>query len=239
MLRVLLLVVGLFSGAAFAETVVPLTIGGQVIRVAVDDGYVQSSTQQPTLFAAASAAMPPGNRLVEQFVTAADAKRILLSQTMDDDYLQVQVLRDAENVKLSAADWASARPKLIEQLGGLNINKLTKPMQAGIDKRVSASTGSDVTMKFGQIGKPSIYGDFPDSVRFTVLLPITATVNGKPHQVQLECAGSVVLLNGKMLYAYAYRSYRPEDKNMLGVRTALDHFLDRARALNAGTKSIR
>lgn len=241
MLRALLVVVCLWSGATRAETIVPLTVGGHVIRVAVDDRYVRSSEKQPSMFAVSSAAMPPTNRLVEQFVTAADAKRMLLGQPIADDYLQVQSLRDAEGTDITAADWASVRPTMVRQLGGMDMDKLAKPMQSGMDKRMSESSGADVAMTFGKLGKPTIYGNQPESVRFVMLLPITATINGQARQVQLECAGAITVLNKRLVYIYNYRTLRPEDKNMLAVRAALDHFVDRAEALNAAVaaKSTR
>ncbi|HEV2607121.1 MAG TPA: hypothetical protein VGT79_03970 [Xanthomonadaceae bacterium] len=234
MLRVILLVaVGLWSGGVQAETVVPLVVGGQEIRFGVDDHYVRASKKMPNNFALASAGLPPGNRLVEMFVAKADVKRMLMGQPLENQYLQVQALRDAESTRFSDADWQTLRPALIRQSGAINADAYIKNMQAGMGKRLSETSGSDVTLKFGEVGKPQLYGNDPRSVRFTMLVPIKGSINGVQHSAQIECAGSITLLNKKMVYIYAYESYREDDKDMASLRATLDHVVDRAESLNA------
>lgn len=234
MLRVLfLLAVGLWSGDVFAEKVVPLTVGGQVIRLGVDDRYVRASKEIPNSFALASAGLPPTNRLVEMFVARADVKRMLMGQPIESQYLQVQALRDAESTRFSDADWQTLRPVLIQQSGAINADAYIKNMQAGMGKRLSETSGSDVTLKFGAVGKPQLYGNDPRSVRFTMLVPINGSINGVQHSAQIACAGSITLLNQKMVYIYAYKLLREGDKDWASLRGTLDHVVDRAESLNA------
>ena len=234
MLRVMLLVaVGLWSGGVLAETVVPLTVGGQQIRFGVDDSYARASEKIPDSFAVASAGLPPSNRLVEMFVAKADIKRKPAGQPRQGIYLQVQVLRDAEGKSFSDADWKTMRPVLIQQSGAINADAYVKNIQEGMGKRLSKTSGNDVALTFGAVGRPRLYGDDPRSVRFTMLVPINDSINGVKHSSQIECAGSITLLNQKMVYIYAYQPYREDDKDMASLRAALDHVVDRAESLNA------
>lgn len=234
MLRILFLVaVGLWSGEAFAEKVVPLTVGDQEIRFGLDDRYVRASEKTPNNFAVAGAALPPSNRLIEMFVVDSDIKRMLLGQSIEGQYLQVQALRDAESTNFSDADWQSLRPVLIQQSGAMNADVYLKNMQEGMGKRLSETSGSDVSFKFGEVGKPQLYGDDPRSVRFSMLIPINGTINGAQHSTQIECAGAITFLNRKMVYIYAYELYREDDKDASALRATLDHVVDRAEILNA------
>jgi hypothetical protein len=234
MFRVLFLIaIGLWSGEVLAETVIPLTVGGQEIRFGIDDQYVRASEKMPTNFSVASAALPPGNRLIEMFVANTDVKRMLMGQPIQGQYLQVQTLRDAESTNFSDAEWQSLRPILIQQSGAINADAYAKSLQNGMGKRVSETSGSDVTFKFGEVGKPKLYGDDLRSVRFSMLIPINGSINGAQHSAQIECVGAITLLNKKLVYIYAYELYRENDKDASALRATLDHAVDRAEILNA------
>lgn len=221
----------LCSGMAAAEVVVPLTIGGTDIRFATDDGYVRTSEILPTVHAVVAAGLPPGNRLVEGFVSEADAKRMVLGLPWQDTFVQVQALRNAEALDFSEADWEQGRPAIAEALGVLDFNALLASQTEGSAARMSAASGIPLSATFGEVGKPALYAVEGISLRFLMLLPMTVDVAGKSHQISLESAGAVVLLSGKLAYVFAYRNH-VEGNDTSAVRDALDRFVDRAIALN-------
>ena len=227
----------LLPGMALAETVVPLTVGGTEVRIAVDDGYLRTSEHAPEMHAITAAALPPGNRLIEAFMSPQDAKRFLLQQKAQDIYLQVQVLRKAEAHVFSDAEWREGRPLVAQQLGALDMRAILSAQQDDAGKRMSALSGAKVDVRFGDPGKPVLYGSDQDSaLRFVMLTPVTVMVNDKQEQLLLECAGAVVVLNGKLLYLYAYRNHEPGADTTI-VRAALDRFVDRALVLNAAAST--
>ncbi|MCI4567536.1 hypothetical protein [Lysobacter sp. CFH 32150] len=233
MSRILILALAcLLPRLVLAETVVPLSIGGTEVRLAIDDGYVRASEKAPAAHATASAALPPPLRLVEAFISEDDLKRMVTGQPLQQTYLQVQSLRDAEGVTFSENEWQELLPTIAEQLGALDMNAIATSSEAGANKRMSESAGARIDVNFGDIGKPVLYGDRARSLRFTVLMPITVQVAGTSKQLLLEAAGAVTLLRGKMLYVYAYRPHQPGD-DTTRVRAALDRFVDRAETLNA------
>ena len=189
-------------------------------------------------FAVIAAALPPGNRLVEGFVSEADAKRMVLGMPWQDTFLQVQVLRNAEGLEFSAADWEQARPAIATALGVLDFNALLGG-QASVDSdaRMSAAAGMPVSLKFGELGKPSLYASQGPSLRFVMLLPMAMEVAGQPSQVTLESAGAVARLANKLVYVFAYRQH-VEGNDTAAVRAALDRFVDRAIVLNAGVPAV-
>lgn len=222
----------LCSSAALAENAATLTVGGKPIRIAIDSRYVSASEKAPALFATAGAALPTGNRLVEMFVAESDIKRMLLGQAMSDAYVQVQTLRDAEDVRLTDADWTRMRPELIRQSGALNVDALAKSEQGAMGKRMSAKSGGAVALEFGHIGKPILHGTDPRSIRFTIVLPMTGTVNGVKRTAQIECVGAITVLHEKLVYIYAYKTLHDGDQNLQPLQLFLDGIVDRTEALN-------
>lgn len=229
----------LVPALAGAEVIVPLTTGGTEIRVATDDGYLRTSDTLPTMHAVLAAALPPGNRLVEAFLSESDAKRMVLGLPWQDTFLQVQVLRNAEALDFSAADWEQGRPAIAAALGVLDFDAIVRGRaSADSDARMSTAAGMSVSLKFGELGKPLLYDSEGPSLRFVMLLPMAVEVAGQPHQVTLESAGAVVRLSNKLVYLFAYRQH-VEGNDTSAVRAALDRFVDRAIALNAAGPSVQ
>lgn len=231
-LRSTVIVFALFcSGLAAGEVITPLTIGGTQIRFATDDGYLRTSETLPTVHALVAAGLPSSNRLVEGFVSEADAKRMVLGSPFQETFVQVQALRNAEALDFSEQDWEQARPALAEALGVLDLNALLAAQAGGSNARMSAAAAVPVAASFGEVGKPALYVVEGPSLRFVMLLPITVDVAGETHQVSLESAGAVVLLSGKLVYVFAYR-HHVDGNDTAAVREALDRVVDRAIAIN-------
>lgn len=227
----------LCSGLAAAEIIVPLSIGGTEIRVAADDGYLRTSEKLPAMHAVAAAALSPGNRLVESFVSEADAKRMLLGLPRRDTFLQVQVLRNAEALDFTEADWEQGRPQIAKALGVMDLNAILANQTSASGERMSAAAGMPVSLSFGELGKPMLYGLQGPSLRFVLLLPMSVEVGGQSHQVTLEGAGAVARLSNKLVYLFAYREHA-EGSDTTAVRAALDRFVDRAIALNLDLPAV-
>jgi hypothetical protein len=219
------------TAPAADETIMSLAIGDAPFRVAVDPGYLATSDKLPTLFAVTQAALPPGNRLVEAFVAEADAERAAAGNHLQDVFLQVQTLRNAESLRFSDADWAALVPQIRATLVGLDANAIAQANEAGAARRMSDAAGASVAVRFGEVGKPAIYAEDADSLRFLMLVPVAFEVDGKPGQVTLECAGAIARVSGRLVYLYAYLPHA-EGSEGARVRAALDRFVDRAIALN-------
>lgn len=213
---------------------ISLKIGNTTIQAPVPAGYVRASEKAPMLFASSSAALPPANRLVEMLVAESDLKLILLGQTPTRPYLQVQTIRDAEALDFTAQEWTAFQPILAQQFGGMDLDNQTTHMQAGMGERMSAATGADITLKYGPIGKPTIYAQRPTSMHYTLRLPITAQVNGVVKALEIECTGAVVLAGSKFVLINAY-SQKAADTSVppfAASRAMTEAFVARLQALN-------
>lgn len=229
MMRVLALSMALLGGMATAAE--PLDVGGRSIRIGVDEGFVATSAQAPQLHALYQAGLPPTHRLVEAYIDAADLKRVLLGQRPQQPIYQVQVMRDAERIAFSDADWEQGRPQIVSSLGAVDANALANSMSPGSSKRMSEQVGADVSVSFGRLGQPVLYGDDPRSVRFVMLMPLNLQVAGQAEALTLETAGAVARIGDRLLFLYAFRDH-VEGTDTSAVRGALDRFVEHAIALN-------
>ncbi|MEO6365570.1 MAG: hypothetical protein ABIO38_05925 [Luteimonas sp.] len=223
----------LFAHTASAAETMSLSIGGTTLQAPIPDGYVRASERVPTLFATSAAALPPSVRLVETLVAESDLKPMLMGQPMKQPYLQVQVLRDAERLDFTAGEWTALQPVLVEQLGGFDMDRYTKTQQSGMSERMSAATGVEIEITYGEVGKPAIYAKKPTSLHYTLRLPITAQVNGEAKSLEIEAAGAAMLAGSKMVMANAYAHATPLQPPFAVSRAIAEAFVSRMQLLNA------
>lgn len=216
-----------------AEASFALTVGDTTLQAPVPDGYVRASEYAPAWFAGTAAALPPAARLVETMVARSDVKRMAVGQAPDLPYLQIQVLRDAERVDFTAADWTALQPLLQQQFGGLDPNRIAHSQQGAMGERMSAATGAQVEVTYGEMGKPAIYDTRPTSLHYTLRLPITAQVDGRTQTLDVEAAGSAMLVGSKMVMANAYAPARPGQAPFAASRALVEPFVQRMQSLNA------
>lgn len=221
------------AAGVHAGQVVPLTIGKAEVRIALPDGYLRASEAAPTLFSASAAALPPAIRLVEAVLAEADLKRALAGQDLQQPYLQVQAPRDAEAIDLTAEDWRQMQPLMAAQLGAVDLTAKSRSLQAGAGERMGQALGADVQIRFGDVGKPQVYSEADDVIRYGLRLPISGSVDGKAVAMVLDCAGAMLVLNGKLLTINVYLQQGAQGDNLARVRATLDEVVARARALNA------
>lgn len=231
-IALLALAAGVHAGAP-AERVVPLAVGKAEVRIALPDGYVRASEAAPTMFSAAAAALPPAIRLVEAVMAEADLKRALAGQDLQQPYVQVQAPRDAEAIDLTAADWRQMMPLMAAQLGAVDLTEKSQSLQDGAGERMGKALGADVAIRFGEVGTPQVYSQADDVIRYGLRLPISGSVDGKAVDMVLDCAGAMLVLNGKLLTINVYLRQDAQGDNLARVRATLDAVVARARALNA------
>lgn len=220
------------SAGAHAEKILPLQIGDAEIRFAMPDDYLPSSTKAPVLFKGAAAALPPSIRLVEAVLSESDLKRSLAGQDMLQPYVQVQTMRDAEALTLSAEDWRQMQPLIASQLGANDLSATAQAMGKGAGERMAEATGAQIDLRFGEVGKPRVYSQADGVIRYVLRLPISGSVNGQAKDTVLDCAGAMLVLHGKLLTVNVYQT-AGEDDNFTAVRRMLDQMVQRTRALNA------
>lgn len=225
-----LLALSAFTGAAGAQAV-SVEVGTRAVAIASPGAHERASLVAPMLFKVYQAGLPPTHRLVEAFISADDIEGSLAGRDVEGVIYQVQVMRDAERVDLDAADWQALRPELARQMAALDMDKLMEGMEAGASERVSDATGVGIELAFGELGRMQLYGDDPGSVRFHMLMPVSAEVAGQRKVLELQAAGAALPLRDRLVFLYAFRRHRAGE-DAAKVRAALDRWVEATVAAN-------
>lgn len=218
-----------YSTFASADQVVPLDVGGKQVKVSVPNGYIRTSVTVRPLYDITAAALPESNRLVEYFIAESDYRDMLAGKAdnLRRPGFQVQVMRSVENAEISAADWQQGRAEIAKTMGLLDTNELIKADGAKANERMSEAAGTQLEVSYGEIGKPQVYGNDPGSLRFTLRVPMSVQTADGVQQAVISCVGAVTVLNGRLVFLYAYG----DEKQLPELRVALDRFVDGSRAL--------
>lgn len=214
---------------------VTLDIGGTPIIMPVEAGYARVSERSPELHSIGQAALPPSNRLVETFHTEPNMAAILRGENATGHYFMVQVMRSAEALQISDADWQAALPQIKVGLDSWRPESMTDD-DASRAQRLSEAAGREISMRFGELEKPTIYTETADSVRFLMKIPVNLSVGSGDARTTSTftggAAGAIVLVKGKVLFLYWYAI--PADPASVEIaRQKLDGTIDRLLALNA------
>jgi len=228
-----LLALMLLSCAARAEDVMSADVGGTSVRFPVPDGYVRTSVQEPQFFNVASASMTPQTRLIEALVTpdALDPE----SEVEESPRFMYAVVRQAEPMTLSAAQWEEGLPIVARTIGGLDLNAVADDLGDGAAERMGKAADADVNLEFGEIAKPRVYSQAGGVVRFAVKVPMKLEIEGTQVEQVLDCATAMLVLNGKLVMIAVYTPADAADTQFQRARTLLDELVQRADALNEGT----
>lgn len=233
MFRACVLAALLFTCAvAQAEEAVSLRVGDGEVVIALPADYLRASETAPAYFERSAAALPPAVRLVESLVAASDLKGMLIGRGLEHPYVQLQVMRDAEAIDLTAADWKELQPTFARQFGALDLTSTSRALQAGASKRMSDASGTEVEVRFGDVGKPRVYSQADGVVRYTIRIPVSGSVGGQSVDMLLDCAGAALVLNGKLMLINVYGKANDGDQDYARVRAMLEDVVTRARALN-------
>lgn len=222
----------LFLGTAQAQSSSVVAIGGRAVAVSLPEGYVRTTEKLPKLFELTSAALPPGNRLVEFFIAESDLKDLMLGklQSLQKPNFQIQTIRAMESVEITPQDWKQGREIMAKEMGLADLNAVIAAERQQSNARVSGVAGSAVDIQFGELGKPQQYGNDPDSLRFTLMLPMTFSSEKGNLQTTVAAVGVITVLNKRLVMLYGYTS--PDIEGGIdALRAAVDGIVERTRAL--------
>lgn len=228
-----LCLIGASATAIAAKGSMALSVGDTTLQAPIPEGYVRASEHAPAWFASTSAALPPSTRLVETLVASSDLKTMLMGESPQRPYLQIQVLRDAERLDFTMDEWAELQPILVQQFGGFDLDRYAQSQQAGMGERMSAATGSEIEIAYGKLGKPAIYDTRAASLHYTLRLPIAAQVDGQTQSLDVEAVGAAMLVGTKMVMANAYQLATPDQPPFSAPRAMVEPFVQRMQALNS------
>lgn len=218
---------------ARAEQVVPLTIGSTQIQFPVPDAYVLASKESPRFFEVSASALSPELRLVETLVTRRDLQeQVARGQPLNEAYVQVQTMRNLEQVIVGAEEWQDALPGLAQQIGGIDLGKMANALEGGTSERMTRSSGTQVELDIQGTGKPTVYSQADGVLRYSMVMPIRGSVAGEEREVMYYCAAAMLRVEGKVFTINVGQVDQTGSDRTAAVREMLERLVTRVRELN-------
>lgn len=218
---------------ANAQRAVSLDIGGREVKVEVPAGYVRYSEAVPALNDVIQKALPQTNLLIDTFADERDLVMRNSGSVARYSEYEVQTLRALGTADIGPEEWKIVRPMMLQQIGAMDPSTLNDDMQKNVGGVVADETGGAVKLEVGEVARPALYGDDPDSVRFTMILPSTFVVRGQKVEHRIIVAAVVAVVSRRLVFLYAQRVVGVDaPPDMAGLRADVDAFYARVRALN-------
>lgn len=217
-----------------AQTVVPLDIGGARLRVEMPTDYVRVSERSPAYLTHLQAMLPPDNVMIEALMSPDDMLRQLKGKPAQSVAYQIQTMRALERVAYSKEDWRKFRPQLVEQIGTQDMAALTSELERGAQVEIGRMSGGRTTLRLGEIGKPVLYGRDIDTVRFSMVLPISVQTESSTRSGRVVLATIVAVVSERLVILQAGKVVVGDEvEELQRVGEAIDAFHARLLALNA------
>lgn len=200
--------------AGYAQTEAPphvVSVGATELRLPVPAGFVEAARAMPKVRQLGETMTPPGNRLLAFFVKASgpDAGASDPASLLHR-YMMVQTLRSAERTVLSKRGIEEVKAELRAQYKTVYA-QLQPKIQSDLDaasQKVGAQAGRpELSVKVGEFVPLDIFDERPQSISFAALTKVTAKTALATQEVPLVIAMTTLVLDGKLLYFYAYSVY--------------------------------
>lgn len=169
---------------------------------------------------------PTSNRIVAAFLLPDEAKAITGGGTNLSRYALVEVPRRAEFAEITPDIFKQVSVSVAEQFGA-SLDSTVKDEEDAFNRRLKELNGNASTVT---IDKPFLLGTLfskPDEVSFGAITNVSA--NG--HSTKMVNATTIVRLQDRILFFYAYSEYANED-SVKWVREVSEKWADSALKLN-------
>lgn len=202
--------VALLAASACAHAA-PVQFGARTLEIPAPQGYVPAAS--PELHDVSAAYLPPGNRLVEIYVTADDAVSLQRGEgAAMRSYFQLQVLRSIDGKPISSSDF-SANVKQVEDAIRSSMPTLeqqTGEMAAQGNATAKESLGVDPALSLGPATFLGAFRREPWATFFTIAMTVSGEVEGRRTSNRVVGASALLIANHQVLYLYAYNAYDGE-----------------------------
>jgi hypothetical protein len=230
----IIVIVALFScGTAWASM---LAFGSRALNIPEPEGFAAISKTAPRFLQASEGYLPPGNRLVESYVTADDAQALAAGQPAGlSRYFQLQTLRKADGVSLSADEFRAAsaaiETKFAKVLSEVDVGRLSESGNAQARKL----TATDPQVSISGVESQGVFRREPWGIFFTVKSRVAVGSSGESSD--LICAGALALINHQLMYLNGYAQLQSaEDRRW--VEQSVSAWADMVHAANPDEPAI-
>lgn len=206
---------------------VEITLGDEALQVAAPAGFADVSGVSKEQFAVFEDMLPESNRLLAVFVTEQDAGRLMRGDSADfREYFLVQSVKALESMTLSKQQFTEIRSMLRQQYGDV-FEKQKEAIEEGTTragKSLSKRLGTDVDFNISGMVPLGIDEETASHISMSFLSKYDMTVDGEIIESVVAGTMTVLLVRGKVIYLYAYRTYEGE-KDLRWTRSQVKSWL--------------
>ncbi len=221
------------SQSLLADT---LTFGSRNLNIPAPEGFVPIAKSAPEHLAAAQGYLPPGNRLVESYVTPDAARALAEHKSVAlDRYFQLQTLRKVDGKPLSADDFRGATSEIeaafVKALKETDVDRLVENGNA----QVKNMTSKDPKLSLSAVESQGVYRREPWGIFFTVKSHLATSSSAE--DTDLISAGALALINHQLMYLNGYAALKsPDDRRW--VEQAVSAWADMVHAANPDDPAV-
>lgn len=190
-----------------------LRLGAVSVALPAPEGFGEAASQSEIVRKHFSETEDPANEMVAVHLPDAEVARLKRGEAAEMDfYTKVSVNKSLKEVDFTAANFASVI-SAFEQRGVKMFDPNNSAMRDKI-KRVEetfnsrSETGAKMSMS-----QPEHLGAFeqtPNVYSLIILARLTIKTGAEVKEIPVLCAASFVMVKARLIYVYAYRTYKSE-----------------------------
>jgi hypothetical protein len=188
-------------------------IGSSRVRLVPPEGYIDCSGENDPVRNFAENFCPPANRLLGVFGSEEFRRSALAGEAPPMfDYALVEVSRGLIWRDATTADFAEASNSLKREQKTL-FCRAEPELKAAINRlnrSLQEATGENVSLNLGQPVSLGVFDESSRHISILMLMRMQLNSRGKSDSSKVAATISLIHVNGKVIFAYAYRAYTGE-----------------------------
>lgn len=209
-----------------------MILGDVSVRLPLEAGQVSLKQKLPDALARLQELVKQDLVVTDALASEEDVERMragLQFRGYLHAYARIPTL---DAVKIDDRDWATGRRIMAKAIAGLNLNEDAPEIEAKLTARANEDADLDARIELGEIGRPVVFGNDPQAVKFSLALPIATTIAGESDHRVLGAECAIIRIRQKLVVLYLYRE-RVDGQDAMELRAELERTIERLRAANA------
>jgi hypothetical protein len=193
---------------------IDVDIAGETIRIPSPDGFTEVQSVSQDTFSFFEDMCPAQNRLLAVFVTRSDAGKLISGSDADlREYMTVQSVKSLEDLTLTKYQFSELREMLRKEY-----DSLFQDQEGSIDEAiaqagtaVSKHLDTEVEFNINGIAPLGVDAETASSISMSQLAKYNLSVSGENIEHTVAGSMTAVLVKGKILYLYVFRTYQGQE----------------------------
>ena len=213
---------------------VEITVSDTTINIPSPSQFAEISSLSPETFQMFKDMSPASNRLLAVFVSEADSGRLLRGESaILNQYMMVQSNKTFEGLSLAKHQFKEIREVMRKQYDSVFQEKrdLIDQMTKKAGDALSKSFNAEIGLEIGEVVPLGVDSDTTSSITISQLTKLKAIVSGQSSESVVAGTMTTMLVGGKVLYLYVFRTYH-NDADLTWARKTAQDWVSQTLAAN-------